>query len=696
MPASILLRVALLALLSLQVYASKNAIAPPQKSLRSCDESFPQAPAPPPDSQDHHRRHSISWGRERRLVAIGPGGQSRKFYETGEYYAPLCPDDSHIDIRKLYRCNAGSCWNEEISQCTFECTWNAPSPRPTGLPTRMVAPTFPFTFTENPLLLSLKDLSDQYRMNAQVRQAIIDYLFRKLKDEVEGLPFDMELITLTYAGRLPGLPHDLPLNAKVRGPPGLADVVLDYIQQLIRDNEQEIVDNLKKLDGTGGEAMKNARVVAGTYNVNDIVQGEAPTNPPTNPPTSKLTEKEDTAIKENSAFAIPWWVWLIAALVILLCCTCYICGVLYYRWMLKREKDIEQRRQINHRVENRPRPRRPAPSFAESRATRTRVQQSRNHHHHHHHAKRPATRSSRAPQSLAPTRELVVYKEEAYVEPKETRIVTRPIKAFDSGTAVSNLSPGFDPGAEYAMVVYDRNPRARDPTYYTDRMAAPDQIEPEGDIADASLMSDVRSQMEEARREREAKKARAKQRERREIRSRAAVPDLHEESFRDDEAYGRSEGALDYYRDEVSEPEGTLSDDLQYTKKKKKKKKKSKRKSHKNRASSSKPTESPIDDNDGATERHSKDSDYDSPSILTNHANLPEAEIEKLQEAGIYTYAGKNDDGYDGYEHEEEVSFKTSERQDDHSEDHLFSSLTRKSSTYDRDGISSCDESYHA
>ena len=115
MPAIILLRVALLALLSLQVSASRNAIALNKASLRSCDESFPLAPAPPPNSQDHHRRHLFSWGRDRRLVAIRPGGKSRKYYETGEYYAPLCPDGNRIDIRKLYRCSGQSCWDEEIS-----------------------------------------------------------------------------------------------------------------------------------------------------------------------------------------------------------------------------------------------------------------------------------------------------------------------------------------------------------------------------------------------------------------------------------------------------------------------------------------------------------------------------------------------------------------------------------------------------
>ena len=74
----------------------------------ACDESFPLAP--PTKREDDGNRNL----RQRRLVAVGQVAMG-EYYETGEYYAPLCPDGRHIDIRKLQRCNGGSCWDDDIN-----------------------------------------------------------------------------------------------------------------------------------------------------------------------------------------------------------------------------------------------------------------------------------------------------------------------------------------------------------------------------------------------------------------------------------------------------------------------------------------------------------------------------------------------------------------------------------------------------
>ena len=74
----------------------------------ACDESFPLAG--PPKRGDGGQRSL----RQRRLVAI-PRDDMGEYYETGEYYAPLCSDGRHIDIRKLQYCNSGSCWNDFIN-----------------------------------------------------------------------------------------------------------------------------------------------------------------------------------------------------------------------------------------------------------------------------------------------------------------------------------------------------------------------------------------------------------------------------------------------------------------------------------------------------------------------------------------------------------------------------------------------------
>ena len=107
-----LLRVILLTFLPATATGNTHALNGANRRSGSCNESFPLAH---PDSQNHYRRYLFPWRRERRHVAIRPGDESGEFYETGEYYAPLCPDGRHIDIRKLYRCNGGSCLNEDIS-----------------------------------------------------------------------------------------------------------------------------------------------------------------------------------------------------------------------------------------------------------------------------------------------------------------------------------------------------------------------------------------------------------------------------------------------------------------------------------------------------------------------------------------------------------------------------------------------------
>mmetsp|Transcript_17990 Transcript_17990/g.32683 ORF Transcript_17990/g.32683 Transcript_17990/m.32683 type:complete len:913 (-) Transcript_17990:164-2902(-) len=292
-----LFRVIIPLLLPLGATASGSTNTLNRADLRTgtgpCNESFPLAP---PDTQNHHRRH------ERRLVAIRPGDESSKYYETGEYYAPLCPDGRHIDIRKLQSCNGEACWDERISHCTFECIWgDMTPPKPTDRPTPR--PTFPqHVETEHHLLLSFRDLLETYRMNPSVRAAMIRYLFLKLKNDLEDLPYGLELLELTSPGRLPGMPHALPLKVVVKGPSDISDFVLSYIELIIRDSSQEIVTNLKKLDGTGGKAFKDASLSIETYNFDGILEDdilEGSTNPPSKSPRTVETVHPVQLILKN-------------------------------------------------------------------------------------------------------------------------------------------------------------------------------------------------------------------------------------------------------------------------------------------------------------------------------------------------------------------------------------------------------------
>ena len=84
-----------------------------------CDESFPLAP-PPPARRQSSRIGSNSGAdnehQKRRLVAIPPAEDrsTGEYYQTGEYYAPLCSDGQRIDLRKLIRCVNDQCFDEDI------------------------------------------------------------------------------------------------------------------------------------------------------------------------------------------------------------------------------------------------------------------------------------------------------------------------------------------------------------------------------------------------------------------------------------------------------------------------------------------------------------------------------------------------------------------------------------------------------
>lgn len=110
------IRIILLVFLSSGAADPGHTIVLNKANLRSnpCDESFPLA-------RPTHRAEGTSdydgRRRERRLVPIPPGDDSGEYYETGEYYAPLCPDGLHIDVhkRQLRKCTGGACFDNDIS-----------------------------------------------------------------------------------------------------------------------------------------------------------------------------------------------------------------------------------------------------------------------------------------------------------------------------------------------------------------------------------------------------------------------------------------------------------------------------------------------------------------------------------------------------------------------------------------------------
>eukprot|EP00571_Detonula_confervacea_P007518 CAMPEP_0172319030 /NCGR_PEP_ID=MMETSP1058-20130122/36577_1 /TAXON_ID=83371 /ORGANISM="Detonula confervacea, Strain CCMP 353" /LENGTH=698 /DNA_ID=CAMNT_0013033973 /DNA_START=1 /DNA_END=2097 /DNA_ORIENTATION=- len=262
--------------------------------------------------------------------------------ETRQSYAPLCDDGRHIDIRKLQQCNAGSCYNEYIGQCTFECIWTdvvAPVRR-TTTPTRK--PTMAMSQTDNHVLLRLQELAEQYRLSENIRASIIKFLKALIQEKLGyDLEIDLEILEMEWPGRLPGEPHSLPIEITAMGPADVSQFSTSYILKTIRENKGELVSYLKKLDG--GDPFKNVGLVVETYDLNDIVLG--PTDPPSRSPTKarEPVEVMDAVIMEDveAESGIPWWVWLIVGLAVLIMCCCGIwCCMSNNRQDEKQEKDV--------------------------------------------------------------------------------------------------------------------------------------------------------------------------------------------------------------------------------------------------------------------------------------------------------------------------------------------------------------------
>jgi len=93
-------------------------------SSTPCDDSFPLVDTTFM-SNSHHTTStsSTTYHHDRRnLIAIPNASNNHndnnnepaRYYETGEYYAPLCNDGIHIDIRHLRKCNSGACWDTVV------------------------------------------------------------------------------------------------------------------------------------------------------------------------------------------------------------------------------------------------------------------------------------------------------------------------------------------------------------------------------------------------------------------------------------------------------------------------------------------------------------------------------------------------------------------------------------------------------
>ncbi|KAL7550905.1 hypothetical protein ACHAWF_014104 [Thalassiosira exigua] len=234
-----------------------------------CDDSFPLAASPRSSDGSMRLRRLAAAGSGRHLVPVPPRkGERSEYYESGEYYAPLCPDGRRVGVRELSRCSGGACWDEDLQQCTWECTcaFGTVTPPPTPRSTAVQ-----FRVTEHPVLVHLRRLASGYVINAGVRQTIIKFVEEQLTVALEDLGFGVQLIEVTSPGRLPGMRHAVPLSVKVRAPEDIADFAHSFILEALADYGVRIASRLGSFDG----AMDGVSLSFETYDFNDILAGYA-------------------------------------------------------------------------------------------------------------------------------------------------------------------------------------------------------------------------------------------------------------------------------------------------------------------------------------------------------------------------------------------------------------------------------------
>lgn len=280
------------------------------------------------------------------------------------------------------------------------------------------------------MLLSLEGLDENYCISSETRAAIIWLTGDLIK---ENMGYSLELVEVSYPGRLPGEPHSLPLRITTVGPSNISIFALAYIVQAVRDHQREFVKRLKLLDG--GDPFANIRLSVETFDFDDVVSGptltctdspnKSPTQEPETEPMPPMEEINDVDVK-NTPAQVPWWmVFIIVALILLFCTVCTFCFCVYHK-KGKKVKKIEQ-----------------LPSRRVMLAKRV----------------PPKGRySHRAVKQHEHPLPIVVYassERDGSSEENKLQLVTVP----------ANPEANDPPGN--ALVLYNPNPRARDPTMYS-------------------------------------------------------------------------------------------------------------------------------------------------------------------------------------------------------------------------------------
>ena len=160
-----------------------------------------------------------------------------------------------------------------------------------------------------------------------VRQAIYQFikdLLNKHLQKVNNRNLQegrLEVLRVAGGGWLANSPHTLPLEITTRGPRDLSERALELILQALRDNANELIWFLMQLEYPKRDGANPFRIVqfeVEEYGASIVLQNTVPPSASPDPVEAMTDEKE---------VGLPWWVWLVVGVVLLLvsCCICWAC-----------------------------------------------------------------------------------------------------------------------------------------------------------------------------------------------------------------------------------------------------------------------------------------------------------------------------------------------------------------------------------
>ena len=142
--------------------------------------------------------------------------------------------------------------------------------------------------TEHSVRLQLSGLSREFRITAEVRAVILRYA-KKLIDDILSSGGDagddppIRLLLLSYVGRMPGRPHDVPMLARLLATRDVSSYALSFLLDALCGAQWDMVRYLRRLDSGNGRvpnAFRNVRLDTGTYDPEDVTLEETATPPP--------------------------------------------------------------------------------------------------------------------------------------------------------------------------------------------------------------------------------------------------------------------------------------------------------------------------------------------------------------------------------------------------------------------------------